>query len=768
MSFATYLSNVDKAALTRLLDARPDVRVEPVPRGFTRLAQRLCGPDSIAAAMRALNRDALTVGQAIAVLGESATVPAVARLLDAPTQAVRDEVAGLRDVGLAWTESKALHLPERLVDHWTAEIGGGRPVAKMAATVLADELRAAVSAFGVAVDGLRKPELIARLADAMADPRRLVKMIAELPAPARVRLEELRVGGFGIMFGFVDPRRHADPTEVLARAGLVLRPNRQPEVPREVAVAAWLAENTMGLTGRPALAAATVASEDVRPTTQAAAREAVRALSALLDEAGRTPIAALKKGGVGARERGKLGKRLAIADDVLTLSIDLAYAAGLLGATDNGYAPTDAYPAWRAAQPSRQWAVTATAWHALEHAPLMREIDGDKEVPPPVPLMSAAGAMRRAMLRAARDGLSVRAVGAEIDWFFPLHGYERRARDEKIAATIQEAELLGVVAGDRVSELGEQLLAAIDSDTDAVAEAARRCASLLPEAECGVILQSDLTAVVSGQPGAAVSRLLTATAVNEARGNAAVWRFTPASIRAALDAGWTGPELLAELAAIADRALPQPLEYLINDAARRHGHVRVRPTRSCVVADEALVTELVNTRSLAKLKLARLAPTVLSSPAEPGRVLELLRAAGMSPVAEDSSGAIVVEHRQDHRAEIDAVADVRPRTRLAAAELAERLAADPDGDQDAPAGATVDLLAQLNPRLDDAELELLSHAVDNRDDVLISYYDKNGSHSIREIRPNRIYGRWLESHCYLRGADREFTIANIESVAPAR
>jgi hypothetical protein len=31
-----------------------------------------------------------------------------------------------------------------------------------------------------------------------------------------------------------------------------------------------------------------------------------------------------------------------------------------------------------------------------------------------------------------------------------------------------------------------------------------------------------------------------------------------------------------------------------------------------------------------------------------------------------------------------------------------------------------------------------------------------------------VYGRWLDSFCHLRGADREFTIANIESVAPAR
>jgi hypothetical protein len=143
------------------------------------------------------------------VLGASATVPAVAGLLDTPERAVRDEVAVLFGIGLAWSESDRLCLPERLREHWTAELGGGRPVAKMGVTVLADELRVAAAAHDVSVEGMRKPELIAGLAEMMADPRRLVKVIGELPAPARLRLEELRLGGFGIMFGFVDPRSAA-------------------------------------------------------------------------------------------------------------------------------------------------------------------------------------------------------------------------------------------------------------------------------------------------------------------------------------------------------------------------------------------------------------------------------------------------------------------------------------------------------------------------------------------------------------------------------
>jgi predicted DNA-binding transcriptional regulator YafY len=58
--------------------------------------------------------------------------------------------------------------------------------------------------------------------------------------------------------------------------------------------------------------------------------------------------------------------------------------------------------------------------------------------------------------------------------------------------------------------------------------------------------------------------------------------------------------------------------------------------------------------------------------------------------------------------------------------------------------------------------------VDHHNDVLIVYRDKNGSRSSRAIRPQQVYGRWLDSWCHLRNAQRDFTIANIEAVAPAR
>ncbi|MGH3982459.1 MAG: hypothetical protein ACRDST_07185 [Pseudonocardiaceae bacterium] len=159
-SFAEYLSGLDEASLTAVLQARPDVRVQPVPRGFGQLAQRLGGADSLVNALRTVNRDMVVLGQAIVALGAFATMPNLARLLVPRNRRYAPEWPCCASGGLAWDSGRVLCLPERLEAHWVAEIGGCRPVVKIAGSVLADDLRAAVGAFGAATDGLRKPELL--------------------------------------------------------------------------------------------------------------------------------------------------------------------------------------------------------------------------------------------------------------------------------------------------------------------------------------------------------------------------------------------------------------------------------------------------------------------------------------------------------------------------------------------------------------------------------------------------------------------------------
>ena len=725
MEFEDYLANLTEQDLAALLRARPDVLVEPVPRGFRQLAQRLAGASSLVVALQTLNRDQLVVGQAVAANALS--------LLDGAKAA--QVLAELRALAVVWDDDGTPRLPPRLAEHWSAEIGG-RPAAVIARTVLADDLRGTAQALGISMDGLRKPELVTAVTEAMSDPRRILPVIASLPTPLRRLLDEAR-GGYAY--------RSLKP---LVDTGLVLLPNRRAELPYEVALASWLADQGLSLTGRPALAAAHVTAAETRGAAQAAAQAAIDAVTTLLDQATLKPIAALKKGGVGTRERTRLATSLGLEPDALALWIDLAYAAGLLDEMDAGYAPTSNYPQWRSAEPNRRWLQLARAWFALEHAPTNRTVDDEREQPPPLPLLSAVGMMRRAVLAESRHA-SVSAVAGEIDWFCPAHGYPPAERDVKIAAIMREASLLGVVSSDTLTELGECLVTGRTPDQ-------------LAEQPGTVILQSDLTAVVAGRPSPAVVRLLGAAAVNETRGSAAVWRFTATSVRSALDAGWQAGELLRELAELSDRPVPQPLEYLVTDVARRHGHVRVRTVRCCVVADEATTAEILHTRSLAKLALRPLAPTVLSTSDSPAQVIQELRKAGFSPVAEDADGAVVIQRDGEHRAPSIPVPD---KNTVTAEELAARLIAEPHVAIEH--GPTFTALATHNTSLPEVEMEMLADAIDNGTDVVISYRDRNGKLTVREITPEQFSGRWLDSWCHLRDDERQFAVANIESVEAA-
>ena len=141
-------------------------------------------------------------------------------------------------------------------------------------------------------------------------------------------------------------------------------------------------------------------------------------------------------------------------------------------------------------------------------------------------------------------------------------------------------------------------------------------------------------------PTAAVSALLDSCADRESRGAAVVWRFSPASVRRAMDEGAAADELVAG----ADRRSPRPtcrrpLTYLIGDVHRRHGSLVVQPALCCVrSADEALLIEVAAHRSLRTLRPHLLAPTVIAFQAEPTVVLGALRAAGYLPVPADEDG----------------------------------------------------------------------------------------------------------------------------------
>jgi hypothetical protein len=280
---------------------------------------------------------------------------------------------------------------------------------------------------------------------------------------------------------------------------------------------------------------------------------------------------------------------------------------------------------------------------------------------------------------------------------------------------------------------------------EALEELASRAADLLPVTRWMRVLQSDLTAVVSGQPDAAAARLRAATATSETVGTATIWRFSPATIRAALDAGHRAQDLRAELTTLSGRPLPQPLDYLISDVGRRHGHIRVRGSHCAITASgaETETAEMLATRSLRALHLSRLAPTVLTSPSDPDKVLAALRKAGYAPMPEDTDGTVILP--ADPAPATPRMDPPVVRRRVPAAELAARLVAGAPSAE----SATHTELAALASRLDQAEIALLADALDHGRDIRITYRNKVGNRRVRDIRPQQLYGRWLRSWCHL-------------------
>jgi hypothetical protein len=448
------------------------------------------------------------------------------------------------------------------------------------------------------------------------------------------------------------------------------------------------------------------------------------------------------------------------------LIIELAAGAGLLTSTYEEALPTPEYDHWLADPPSAQLAALIDAWsEQLWVRPGGPPLKTEFGVP-------GTEGLRRTTLAVLTEIRGALPAGGGLllpllRWHAPL-ALDMPAETATAVTDVlwREATALGLVARGAVTSLGR----AVIDGADLVAVAA----DLVTAPAERATFQADLTAVVSGAPSAGLCRLLDSCAAREARGAASVWRFTPGSVRQALDAG-TSPEALVE-ALRAAGTLPQAVEYLIHDVARRHGSLRVRAV-GCVLhgLDPALLAEVATDRRLAALGLAALTSTVLTSARPPAETLAALRAAGYAPVGEDTSGEVMLEVPAQRRAErpvtVRRVRRQTPAVRPAeAASLAAKLLAGPDTEptrgrpvRQAPAPFMPEIVFRGLP-FDDAVR--LADALESRTPVRIVYVDGDGRRTDRLIEPQEIDGHRLLAYCHLRQDDRAFSLNRIRAVTP--
>lgn len=617
VTFTSALRARSDAELVELLRRRPDL-ASPSPSTFASLAVRATSRAGLERALARQDATCLQVLEAVVALGEPVDAASVVAAVAGPQapQDVQDQVrralADVQVAALVWADEDGLRAAPGL-----AEQLGPYP--------------AGLAPHDPRVDRLAPTDVEAALEGAPAGARPVLDALAwgppvgQRPAPAT--------------------RADGAVSWLLGRGLLAPAGGRRVVLPRPVALALreGRTHRTLAVPPPPDAATRVLPADVVAAESASAAAAVVRLVGRLLDLWG-DPPAALRSGGLGVRDLRRTSLDLGVDEEVAAFVVELTAAAGLVVHEVVGpapaFTPTQDADEWLTLDLPDRWAPLARAWLATARAPWLVGTKDDRgstrTALHPEGQRPWVPALRRAVLEALA-GLdeggapTPEAVRRRLAWRAPRAVPPLTA----VQALLVEAGRLGVTGAGALSSAGRALLTP-DGDPAAVLRAD------LPAPVDQVLLQGDLTGVVPGRPTDELAALLERTSQVESRGGALTVRFTAESVSAALDADPDADALLARLARFSPVPLPQPLEYLVRDTARRHGRLRAGAAGSYLRStDPALLAPLPGDPRLAGLGLVALAPTVLVAQVPAAELTAALRAAGLSPVTEAPDGQVL-------------------------------------------------------------------------------------------------------------------------------
>ena len=800
-TFSEHLRDRSDETLVTLMLRRPDL-ANPTPTTLASLAARATSRVSIERALARLDAFTVQVLEAAVVvedLGRPVTADSLADALGATASEVATVLGQASDLALLWhprSDSAELRPAPGLADALGPFPGGLGPV------VTADV-----------------PEGTAWLSDALAT------------APTGAR-EVLAALTWGPPVGHTALDRASTSARAAAwlvqRGLLVAQDAHTVVLPRHVGLALRGGRtHPVALTEPPRPEGPARDARVVDAESARAAEEVVRLVTLLIRTWERTPPPVLRSGGLGVRELRRLAQQLDVDDTTASLVAELAQSAGLV--LDDGeavpmFAPTVAVDDWLAAELPEQWAHLARTWVRSDRAAWASSARGTRGSQPsaldPELHRPWAARLRLVVLEVLADAargdevrsLDADAVIAVLSWRTP----RAIPSVEAVTAVLTEAALVGVTGAGALGAPGLALLAelqderAADSDDAtptappvdlgaaprrlalgspgrrAVGRADTTLADLLAPPVDDLVLQGDLTGIVPGRPTPALAHLLDCLAQVESRGAALTVRFTAETVRRALDDGRGADEVLTDLANHSRTPIPQALDYLIRDAARTHGRLRVGAANSYIRAeDPMLLAGVAQNPVFARLGVVRLAPTVLACQADPSTVLEALRVYGLSPSAEGPDGQVVLGRptvrrvRGDRRrpgAEPDAVAEV---VREAAGARAARLtaliprlrgaerAAQADRSLQSRAAAAAAAAEPDDGGTQDPAVALgtLREAVAGRHEVWIEIVGPAGTPTRRRVRPVTVEGGRVRAIDVERESELTIAVHRIASVS---
>lgn len=611
-----------------MMVARPDL-ASPRAQSIAELAERAASSTSSRMALDTLTAWQRRVAVALAASPDDTSTRRLAALLQTERQPVEAAISHLFALGLAWGDAAGARVTAGVRQVLGPFPAGLAPASPMPMTDA--DIDAALSSGGPEVRAL------------------LDRLVWELPI-GQVRDADRRGTGNtaadrALALKLLRPREAH--TVILPReVSLRLRGGRLFEHPIATSVPGWPA------------ASENPSSTTIERAGLGSAFELLRQVERVIDRIGAQPLRPLASGGIARRDAAALAQLVGDAD-LAAFVVTLARQAGLLAASGPEWLPTTAYDQWASSEGWARWQRLRDAWTRLSAWP------GSGALLAPGTTHSWAAPLRSltaAQLRAAVLGtlIEVSRLAERIAWTRPSFDHEELA--DQAEQVLREAGWLGLTALGRRTGL-------LDAVTDPG----------FPQPVEHFLIQSDLTAVAPGPLTRDVAEVFGVIAASESTGGAGVHRFTSESIRAALDAGWTADELRTWIERHSSTGVPQPLTYLIDDVARRHGAVQVAAVSAVVTIDDPATAEALLSDPRAKgLGLRRISGTVLGALAEPDEVVALLRSLGHAPVARDASGELAhtpVSRRAKSAADVTVTTpDARERD-AALTRLAEELLA---------------------------------------------------------------------------------------------
>jgi hypothetical protein len=168
----------------------------------------------------------------------------------------------------------------------------------------------------------------------------------------------------------------------------------------------------------------------------------------------------------------------------------------------------------------------------------------------------------------------------------------------------------------------------------------------LPAPQSKLICQADLTLIAPGPLPTDLEIKLRRFTDTEQIGMASTYRLSALSVSHGLETGLTIVEIRELLAKLSDSSIPQPIEYLLNEAETRFGRLKISTAPDdarCYLSstDPVLIAEILNESKLKPFALQLLEEGILASRFDAEVLYFALREIGFVAIRVDEAGNVM-------------------------------------------------------------------------------------------------------------------------------